>query len=45
MYLARSLKAAINSEANLVPCARPGCEGVAVAGEGVCAPATSSSAL
>ena len=33
-YLARSLKAALNSAADLVPCARPGCEGAAVAGKG-----------
>ena len=33
-YLERSLKAAANSCADLVPCPQPNCEGVAVAGKG-----------
>ena len=33
-YLARSLKAAVNSGADLVACERAGCEGAAVAGTG-----------
>ena len=35
-YLERSLKAAANSCADLVPCPQPTCEGVAVAGRGEC---------
>lgn len=35
-YLERSLKAAANSCADLVPCPQPDCEGVAVAGRGEC---------
>ncbi len=33
-YLERSLKAAANSCADLVPCPQPNCDGVAVAGQG-----------
>ena len=33
-YLERSLKAAANSCADLVPCPQPNCEGMAVAGKG-----------
>lgn len=33
-YLERSLKAAANSSADLVPCPQPNCEGMAVAGQG-----------
>ena len=33
-YLQRSLKAAANACADLVPCPQPGCEGMAVAGKG-----------
>ena len=40
-YLERSLKAAANSCADLVPCPQPNCEGVAVAGKGeLCAKPT-----
>ena len=38
-YLQRSLKAAANACADLVPCPQPGCEGMAVAGKGeACTP-------
>ena len=33
-YLERSLKAAANSCSDLVPCPKPNCDGVAVAGAG-----------
>ena len=36
LFLQRSLKAALNSTAGLVPCPQAGCEGIAVAGGGAC---------
>lgn len=45
-YLERSLKAAANSCADLVPCPQPNCEGMAVAGQGgTCISTTSSKVL